>query len=256
MRSVGPASLVILSLCGAADQSAPAQPAFDVVSVKAAALPAPGPGPERGMRQDAIAPSPGGVTMFNTRFKSIVQWAYHLQPIQVNGPGWIESSHYNIMAKAAGAATDDQLRRMMQNLLAQRFKLAFHKETREMPAYIVSVGKGVPKLTQSEGEGEMQVKPGANRMVGQFTHVTVAALAEMTTSPLQGVVVDETGLKGQWDFALDASSFATVQPNGIDDAINMIIQAIGEQLGLKIEQKKAPAELLIVDRAEKVPIEN
>jgi len=78
----------------------------------------------------------------------------------------------------------------------------------------------------------------------------------MSQSPLQGVVVDQTGLTGAWDFSLDASSFAMTQPTGIDDLINMVIQAINEQLGLKIEQKKIPAELLTVDHAEKVPVEN
>jgi len=102
----------------------------------------------------------------------------------------------------------------------------------------------------------MEVKPTANRMAASFTHVTLAQLAEMISSPLQGVVVDQTGLKGAWDFTLDASTFTMTQPTGIDDAINMIIQAVGEQLGIKIDQKKVPAEMLIVDRAERIPVEN
>jgi uncharacterized protein (TIGR03435 family) len=78
----------------------------------------------------------------------------------------------------------------------------------------------------------------------------------MASNPLQGVVVDQTGLTGAWDFTLDASSFAMSQPTNREDAIGMIIQVLYSQLGIKIDQKKVPAEILVVDRAEKVPVEN
>jgi uncharacterized protein (TIGR03435 family) len=242
------AGLLIFSPCAVLSQSAPA---FEVASVKVSTLSE----GERG-RRDVVTPSPGGVTMTNVRLKSVVQWAYNLQAVQVTGPGWIDSNRYDIVAKAAGAASREQLRAMTQTLLAERFKMTFHKETKEMPAYVVSVAKGGHKLKPSEGEGDMEVKPGGNRMTVSFTHVTLAQLAEMLGSPLQAVVVDQTGLAGAWDFTLDASSFAMTQPTGIDDAINMVIQAVSEQLGIKIEQKKVPAEVLIVDHAEKVPVEN
>jgi uncharacterized protein (TIGR03435 family) len=188
--------------------------------------------------------------------KAVVQWAYHMQAIQVTGPGWIDTGRYDIIAKAAGPVPVNQLREMAQTLLAERFKLTLHRETKEMPAYIVTVAKGGHKLKQSEGEGEMEVKPSGNRMAASFTHVTLAQLSEMISSPLQGVVVDETGLKGSWDFTLDALGFAMTQPTGVDDVITMVIQAVNEQLGIKIDQKRVPAEVLIVDHAEKVPVEN
>lgn len=247
MRVSLAAGLSVLTICAAFGQ-----PTFDVASVKVSPAPQ---GPERGGR-GAITPSAGGVTMMRVPLKSVVQWAYHLQTIQVTGPGWLESDRYDIIAKAAGPASPDQLRSMTQTLLAQRFKLGFHKETKEMPAYVVTVAKGGHKMKPSEGEGDMEVKPSANRMVASFSHVTLARLAEMISSPLQGVVVDQTGLKGEWDFTLDASTFTMTQPTGIDDAINMVIQAVGEQLGIKIDQKKVPAEVLIVDRAERIPAEN
>jgi uncharacterized protein (TIGR03435 family) len=78
----------------------------------------------------------------------------------------------------------------------------------------------------------------------------------MISSPLQAVVVDQTGLKGSWDFTLDMSGFGMDKPTGMEDAIGMIIQAANEQLGIKIEQKKVPAEILIVDHAERVPVAN
>jgi uncharacterized protein (TIGR03435 family) len=195
--------------------------------------------------------------MISVPLKGAIQWAYHLQTIQVTGPGWIDSERYDIVAKAAGPVSTDQVRQMMQSLLAQRFKLVFHKETKEMPAYVVSVAKGGHKLKPSEGEGEMDVKPMAGgKVAAAFTHVTLAQFSEMMSSPLQAVVVDQTGLTGGWDFTLDMSSFMMMKPTGIEDAIGMIIQAANEQLGIKIEEKKVPTEVLIVDHAERVPVEN
>jgi uncharacterized protein (TIGR03435 family) len=103
----------------------------------------------------------------------------------------------------------------------------------------------------------MEVKPNG-RMGVSFSRVTLAQLSELTSSPLQGVVVDQTGLKGRYDFSLDMSSYMTgdARPMGIDDRINMLIQAVNEQLGIRIDQKKVPSEVLIVDHAEKVPTEN
>jgi len=253
MRLSLAASLGVLSVCGAFGQSADPAPAFDVASVKVSAASREGMGHGR---MDAITPSPGGVTMMNVRLKSVVQWAYHLQAIQVAGPGWLDNDRYDILAKASGPVSTDQLRAMTQTLLAQRFKLAFHRETKEMPAYVVTVAKGGHKMKPSEDEGEMAVKPGANGMTALFTHVTVAQLGEMVGSPLQAVVVDQTGLKGAWDFTLDATSIGMTQPTGIDEAINLIIQALNEQVGIKVDQKKLPAEVLIVDHAERVPVEN
>jgi uncharacterized protein (TIGR03435 family) len=105
----------------------------------------------------------------------------------------------------------------------------------------------------------MKVKPSGNgRMAAAFTNVTLAQLSEMASSPLQGVVIDQTGLKGSYDFTLDMSPFigGDFRPTRIEDMIAMFIQAAKEQLGIIIEHKKAPVELLIVDDAEKAPVEN
>jgi uncharacterized protein (TIGR03435 family) len=265
MRVALAASFLVFSASGAFAQPAEPAPAFEVASVKVRSgndgpgkrLAGGGPSEQPGGRPDQITPLPAGVTMLNVRLKAVVQWAYHLQPIQVSGPGWLDGDRFDIIAKAAGPATAEQLRVMTQTLLAERFKLSFHRETKEMEAYVVTVAKGGHKLKQSEGEGELDVKPDSgNRMKAAFTHVTLAQLSEMVSSPLQGVVVDQTGLKGSWDFSLDISNFADARPTSIDDAVGMIVQAVSQQLGIKIDQKKLPAEVLIVDHAERVPVEN
>jgi uncharacterized protein (TIGR03435 family) len=240
------ATLSFLIACTAFGQS------FEVASVKASTAAPVG----NRVRPDAIAFTPGGVTMTSVTLKAAIQWAYHLQAIQIDGPAWIDNGRYDIVAKAPAAATSEQLRLMVRTLLADRFKLAFHRETKEMPAYVVTVAKGGHKMTPSEGDGEMQMKPTGKGLIVAITHVTLAQLSEMASSPLQAVVIDQSGLTGAWDFTLDVSSFVMTQPAGIDDAISMIVQALNQQVGIKIEQKKAPAELLIVDHAEKVPVEN
>jgi uncharacterized protein (TIGR03435 family) len=256
MRAILGTGLVILSACGAFGQPAEA-PAFEVASVKMNGAGS-GEGPGRG--REIVTPSPAGVTMKNVHLKSVVQWAYHMQAIQVLGPSWLDDNRYDIVAKTAGETPVERQRVMMQTLLAERFKLTFHRETKEMPAYVFTVAKSGHKLRQSESEGEMEVKPSSSgKMAAAFTHVTLAQLSEMASSPLQGVVVDQTGLKGSYDFTLDMSPFmggGDFRPTGIEDIITMIIQAANEQLGIKIEQKKVPAGLLIVDHAEKVPVEN
>ena len=114
------------------------------------------------------------------------------------------------------------------------------------------MGKNGHKLKQSEGEGAMEIKPTGKGLNVLFTHVTLAQFSEMAESPLQGVVVDQTGLKGAWDFTLDISNMAMQTPTDKEDAIGMIIQVLNEQLGIKIDQKKVAAEVMIVERAEKI----
>jgi len=203
-----------------------------------------------------VTTDPGNVTMTNLPLKAVIQWAYHMQAVQIIGPGWLDSNRYDITAKAAGPSSDDKLRQMMQTLLADRFKLAFHRETKEMQAFVVSVAKGGHKMKPSEGDGPMDLKPTGKGLNIAFTHVTLAQLAEMAGSPLQGVVVDQTGLKGAWDFTIDASSLAMQKPADLEEAISMIIQVMNDQLGIKVEQKRVPATVMIVEHVEKVPVEN
>jgi uncharacterized protein (TIGR03435 family) len=120
------------------------------------------------------------------------------------------------------------------------------------------VDKGGIKFQESQSEGDPEMKPN-----GQFAlnlkRVTMEQLADQIAySPIPDPVVDQTGLKGKYDITLDISKFAQTmgQPSGIDEVIMILSKAIQEQLGLKIEHHKVPIELLIVDHAEKVPVEN
>ena len=255
MRVALSTALLIFSAGGAFAQPAETPPAFEVASVKASAA-----GTGEGRGRETVNPSPAGITMMNVHLKSVMQWAFHLQGIQISGPSWLDDNRYDIVAKAAGETPTDRQRIMMQTLLAARFKLAYHRETKEMPAYVLTVAKSGHKLKPSESEGEMDLKPsGKSPMAAAFTHVTMAQLLERLSPALPGVVIDQTGLKGTYDFNLDMSPYiggGDFHPTGIEDVITLIIQAAKEQLGIIIEQKKVPVEVLIVDHAEKIPMEN
>ena len=259
LRTIGSVSLFLFNACMAFGQTAAAPPAFEVASVKvntAGTNGGMGRGGMGGHGFDTITPSPSGVSVIDVRLKSVIQWAYHVQPVQVSGPGWLDVDRYDIVAKAAGAVSEEQLRLMMQTLLADRFKLALHHESKEMQAYVVTVAKSGLKMKESTSEGDMDIQPSAPAGAA-FQRATVSKLAELLSGPLQSPVIDETGLTGRYDFKLDLSGFLDPStPMGINDVIPILIQAAQQQLGIKVDQKKVVVEMLMVDHAEKIPVEN
>ncbi|MGA3019154.1 MAG: TIGR03435 family protein [Bryobacteraceae bacterium] len=258
LRLIGSVSLFLFSACLAFSQPAAAPPAFDVASVKVDTA-----GTNEGMGRggmgrgrEIVTPSPAGITMINVRLKTVIEWAYHVQEVQVSGPGWLDVDRYDVVAKAAGATPEDQLRLMMQTLLAGRFKLAFHRESKEMQAYVITVAKTGLKIKESTTEGDMDMQP-SGRAGATIQRATVPKLADLLSGPLQAPVVDQTGLTGRYDFHLDLSNFLDpTTPMGINDVIPIFIQAAQQQLGVKIDERKMPVEMLMVDHAEKIPVEN
>jgi uncharacterized protein (TIGR03435 family) len=235
-------------------QTAPAAPAFDVASIKSARANA----NREGGRRERIEAVPGSLIMGNVRFQTAVRWAYHVQDYQVTGPGWIGEERYDIVAKAGSPAPESELRRMLQTLLAERFQLAFHRQTKEMSAYVVTVGKNGHKLQESTSEGAMDVKP-TGPMVAMVQRADLDELASMLSQPLQAPVVNMTGLKGRYDFKVDMAPYITPEVTSAKSPMDLIgvgITAMQEQLGLKMESKKVPVDLIVIDRAEKSPIEN
>ena len=148
---------------------------------------------------------------------------------------------------------------MLQALLADRFKLTFHRQTKDLPVYALTVGKNGHKLHESEGDGPGSIKPNKLGVVAQRT--TLAEAADLLSQPLQTPVVDMTGLTGRYDFSIDLAPYISGDlrrgpGDQAPDIIAIAMTAIQEQLGLKLEPRKAPIEMLVVDHAEKVPTEN
>jgi len=190
----------------------------------------------------------------------------------------MDSEHYNIEAKAEGAATPKQMEGpMLQALLKDRFKLQVHHDTKELPIYVLSVGKNGSKLQPSAEKGcapfdpanpplpsapgrspsEMcgSIQLGRSRLTAKQSGV--AALAMAFSQMLGRMVVDKTGLTGEYDASLtfDLDSVAnSASPTDPSD-LPSIFTAVQEQLGLKLESAKGPVDVLVIDRAEK-PSEN
>lgn len=231
--------------------SANAQPAFDVASIRAA--------DGNGTYVKVV---PGSVSM-RMRFISCIAWAYRVQEFQISGPGWLADTWFDISAKSGTPAQEEELRLMMRTLLADRFKLAFHRENKEMQALILTVSKTGHKLTPNDIEGKPSFKTGKMNLTGDGA--TLSQMAEFLSREMRYPVIDQTGLTGRFNYFLDINAYVTEEMRKADrgptggppeEATNIIAQAMQKQLGLKVESKKLPVEVLIVDRVEKAPTEN
>lgn len=195
-------------------------------------------------------PSVGGnVTMTNWSLTSLISAAWDLGPGQLSGPGWMGSERYDILAKTSPNATQADLRIMLQALLADRFRMVTHRETKETPVYALVVVKGGPKLLATTGDQRLPVifAP-PSRLIAQGS--TMQALALALARPAGRKVIDQTGIVGAFDFTLSYSA-----DDGADGAPS-IFTALQDQLGLKLEPQKGQSEVLVVDHAERVPTAN
>jgi uncharacterized protein (TIGR03435 family) len=247
------ARLTLLALAALCAFAGPAT--FDVASVKisnapdAAMLFTPGmvDAASGHMRVPGIG---GNVTMTNWSLTTLMNAAWDLEPGQLSGPpAWLSSERYDVIAKTSPNATQADLRIMLQALLAERFKLVTHRETKETSIYALVALKGASKLMPATGNQRLPVvfAPPA-RLMGYGS--TLATLAFALTRPAGRKVVDQTGITGGFDFTLTWSA-----DDGADGA-HSIFTALQDQLGLKLEPQKGQTEILVVDHAERVPTAN
>jgi uncharacterized protein (TIGR03435 family) len=212
----------------------------------------------------------------NTSLSDMVVFAYGIHAKQIiNAPAWVETDKFDVTGKPEGEGQPnlDQYRVMIQKLLADRFKLTFHRDKKELSVYTILIGKNGPKLTKSEGDPNdppsllfrgLGMLPAQNASMAEFAGV-------MQSAVLDKPVLDQTGLTGKFDFTLswmpDEFQFAglgvRVPPPG-DPRVTIgpgragppdLFTAFQEQLGLKLESTRAPAEVFVIDRVEK-PSEN
>ena len=205
----------------------------------------------------------------NTTLSDIISFAYGTHPKQLIGaPAWVDTDKFDIEAQpdGEGAPSDKQWKIMWQKLLAERFKLSFHRDKKELSVYVLSVSKTGQKLTKSESDPNglpgLWFQALGNLNVRNATMEDFAGL--MQSAVLDRPVLDQTGLTGRWDFILkwtpDDSQFASFgmkipPPTDAATAPPALYTAIQEQIGLKLDATKAPAEVFVVDHVEK-PSEN
>jgi uncharacterized protein (TIGR03435 family) len=235
--------------------AAMAQPPFDVASVKQG-----GPVRPDGLLDINLGRSLHGVvTLTNTTLSECLRYAYGwTNEEQIAGPDWIRdrSIRFTIEAKAAPDTTLEQSQLMLQTLLKERFRLELHREPRKIPHLILSVGKDGPKFSKANPgmpSGRISYMPGNL----EYRGIAVSAFAVLLSRLIKQPVLDRTGLTGLYDLKLewtpdDAPLSADTGPTPKPD----VFTAVRQQLGLKLEVSKEPLEVLVVDRAEKVPVEN
>jgi len=228
-------------------------PAFEVASVR---LTRHGRDPDGWSRSSVSSPSPGNFSATNASYAECIRWAYQVKDYQVLGPDWLPSDEasYDIVAKAPPDTPLAQMRLMVQRLLAERLKLALHRETRTLPIYELVVGKQGPNLSKSGLQKSSEDSRQSTSSRGGHvtaTHVSMAELAYQISRWTGRPVFDKTGIKGEFDFTLD---YAT------DDRETSgppsLFTALQQQLGLKLTASKGPVEVLLIDHAERIPTEN
>jgi uncharacterized protein (TIGR03435 family) len=233
-------------------QAGAGSPAFEVASVKVSQI---GKAGGEGSRRENIQVSPGSLNMRNVSLKSAIRWAYHVMDFQVSGPEWLGVERYDIAAKAAGPAPDAEMRPMLQSLLADRFKVAVHRETKEMQAYVLVAGKNGVKVHESQSEGEASIVPDQKTMKVTVQRTPISQLVEMLGNVLRTPVVDLTELKGRYDVTLEIAKYIPDRNEPVDP-LSIITRALQEEFGLKLEARKMPIDLVVVDHAERIPVEN
>jgi uncharacterized protein (TIGR03435 family) len=197
---------------------------------------------------------PGTLRMRDVTVNTCIKWAFGVQDSQISGPGWMQADHFDINAKADGPVGDAQMKLMMRALLAERFKLSFHREERELKSFALLVAKGGPKLHEAadgESKGSMQ-----NSEIGTVAKsTTMRELGDMLSGPLQTPVVDKTGLTGRYDFTIDFTNYLPEDKSVRPNVGSVMMAALQGELGLKLEAEKAMVEVMVVDHVEK-PSEN
>lgn len=235
---------------------------FDVASVKskpkAPANPDAGPRPPFPFSpleavEDKITTSPLTLTMRDVTLHACIKWAYGVQDSQVFGPDWLTVDRFDITAKAPSPVPVAQLRLMLQSLLADRFQLTLHHDSRTISGYAMVVGKDGPKLTASDTEGGPEIH---GRLRIEAHRYTMENLAVLLSKSLEAYVADQTGMKGPFDFTIDITKFFSVDTPVLRTESTAVMasafdRALQQQLGLKLVARKAPAEVLVIDHAGK-----
>ena len=268
-------------------QSTP-RPEFEVASIKPAA---PITNLARkvriGMHVDA-----GRMEYLFGSLRDCIRTAYHLKDYQIQGPDWLADTRFDIVAKLPEGATIEQVPEMLQALLAARFHLELHRDSKEHSVYALVPGKNGPKLTASTQDaadpkpraavlagdkpaaaGGISISTGPNGAQMQAKQMTLPGLADMLSRFVDRPVIDMTGVDGEYDFSLDVAMDQLMQMKGglragggdggkaaAESAATAeigatIFQSI-QKYGLKLEPRKAQVETLVVDRVEKSPTEN
>jgi bla regulator protein BlaR1 len=251
-----------------AESQSPTTPKFVSVSIK----PHPSEGNGFVMSKMMISPIDGDFNANNVSPHSLLQLAYHIQDTQLAGePEWFKSTTYDIDAKVDQSVVDEMHKlsedqrnlvnqHMLQQFLADYFKVTLHQESRDLPVYELLIAEGAPKLQKADKHGFMRM--GVGELSSQGTPVTL--LTAQLSQRLGRTVVDKTGLDGDYSFNLhwtpDAEEQARIRAAGLPPELMKagqpaasgppLLTAVEEQLGLKLQPQTERVQVLVIDHAE------
>jgi uncharacterized protein (TIGR03435 family) len=198
------------------------------------------------------------LSIVNMTLKRYISRAYSLREDQIVGPGWLDTERFDLAAKSEFVPSAEQVGLMLQALLADRFRLTLHRESKEGHVYALVIAKGGLKMKPVEETGDSSTNSTRGTLDGK--HVSMDRLATALSRLVGLDVVDQTGVTGvfdvklAWDPATTALSPDT--PAEARDTGQSIFTALQEELGLKLEARKMPVETLVIDHVERVPTEN
>ncbi len=208
----------------------------------------------------------GTLTIRNLPLDGIIAAAYGAAGYQISGPKWLHQERFDITGKSDNAtAGEDEMRPLLQRLLAERFHLKLHRESRELPAYVLTVAKNGPKLEAAVDDGADLSFKKANKTGGKnivAERLTMPQFAEILSHRLSHPVQDKTGLSGAFRVRLEwAPENKTPKPGKPDKAkpapdSPSIFTALKDQMGLRLDSHKAQVEFLVIDHVDRVPIAN
>jgi uncharacterized protein (TIGR03435 family) len=196
----------------------------------------------------------GRFSAINVNLAVVLRFAYRVKDLQISGgPGWVYSAspadHFDFEAKAEENTDPEHMRPMIRALLEDRFHLKTHREMKEMPIYALVLGKQGSRLHASSSEERADGRPifEDGRNCGKYvaTKLPVSALVEVLATPTRSIVVDKTGLQGEYDFTVEWN------PSPLEDTGCPSIFTSVQQLGLRLEAQKGPVETIVIDHVEK-----
>jgi uncharacterized protein (TIGR03435 family) len=204
---------------------------------------------------DAMTTRGRHIVLRNKTPEAMLRLAYGMQRSQIVGaPEWIRTEHFDVdgVPDVDGQPDMKQFQVLVQKVLAERFGLKSHHEQREMPVFALAVAKDGPKMNPSKGDPnglpDNEGMGGNGRQIRKYTNVSMSDLAMMLQFNLDRPVVDQTALKGRYDFRMQ---WTVDEAQATDmDAPPGLFTAIQEQIGLKLESTKAPVDVLVIDHVE------
>ena len=255
--------LVAFTACAAWAQPATTRPEFDVASLKPVV-----PDGADTYTANLGTVRNGVLTMTNVTLADCLRVAYGIPTEdQIAGPEWIKNKgvRFDIMAKAPPDTTREAAFRMLQPLLEQRFQLTSHREAKEMSYLALALAKGGPRMPAAKEPPEGANSHRGNRIYNN--HIDMPLLAYLIGRFTRNRVLDMTGLKGYFEVKLDWAAEELTRPGKAGESAGQepaadpvpgdsIFVAVQKQLGLKLEARKGPVEILVVDHANQTPVEN